>query len=82
MLEFSFYQLPAKARSGSQGNYLGQLFASTHDSQGSESLIHFVGDRSTPVSYDAQTNKLSISNNNYVIEIDFNDRSVTRTPQQ
>ncbi len=82
MLESSFYVLPPEARSGPQGNYLGQLFASTHDSQGSESLIHFVGDRSTPVSYDAQANKLSISNDNYVIEIDFNDRSVTRTPQQ
>jgi hypothetical protein len=81
-LNSAYYLLPPGERAGPQGNYWGQLFSNSYSSSGNETIIHFVGDVSTPVNYDAATNKLSISHDTYAIEVDFDAKSVIRSPNQ
>ncbi len=79
-VESSVYLIPLEYRSGPQGNYLGRQLSHGLDSPGDETIVHFVGDSTTPATYDSASNRVSISHGDYSIEIDFANRSVTRVP--
>ena len=76
----SAYVIPPEERSGAQGNYIGQEISHSIASPGNESIIHFVGDMAVPATFDSASNRVSIAHGAYNIEIDFDDRSVTRVP--
>ncbi len=76
----STYVIPPEERSGPQGNYVGTLLKAMYSDTSTESIIHFVGDVSIPANYDSVSNSLSIAHGSYSIDIDFDDRTVVRTP--
>ncbi len=62
----------------SVGNYEGKLISSGAQSVSTLEMVHFIGDRDTPVSYDELNKIVSIQLAGYEVRIDLVSRQVTR----